>query len=246
MIDLNGTSTALCDRINDRIDRAMLAARNAEKPRDYLGASILGGSCERAIQYQHMLVPTDPGKGFPPRVLRCFDRGRWAEDYAIALLKASGFVLLDHDPDTREQWAFETLGGRVKGHADGALVMWRGDGPVPVPLPAVWECKCLNNKSWSKSKKDKLRVAHPRYFGQMQLYMGEMRLPQGLFTSLNADTMEMHHELVPYEPDAHQALLARASRILLASDAGEMLPRGMADASRWECKYCDWSEQCWA
>ena len=245
MIDLNSTS-ALGDRINDRIDAVMAAARDAETPRDYLGASILGDACERAIQYRHLQVAPDPGKGFPPRVLRCFDRGRWAEDYAIALLKRSGFVLLEHDPDTGEQWAFETMDGRVKGHADGVLVMWRGEGPALIPLPAAWECKCLNNKSWSKCKRDKLRVAHPRYFGQMQLYMGEMRLPQGLFTALNADTMELHHELVAYEAQAHQALQDRAQRILNACDMGEMLPRGLADPSRFECKYCDWAERCWA
>ena len=58
--------------------------------------------------------------------------------------------------------------------------------------------------------------------------------------------MELHHELVAYEPQAHQALLARAQRILNACDMGEMLPRGLADPSRFECKYCDWSERCWA
>jgi hypothetical protein len=247
VIDLNSKSaSALGDRINDRIDAAMALARDAETPRDYLGASILGDTCERAIQYRHLRTPVDPGRGFPPRVLRCFDRGRWAEDYVIGLLKASGWVLLDRDPDTGGQWAFEALDGRVKGHADGVLVMWRGEGPAPLPLPANWECKCLNNKSWGKSRRDKLRVAHPRYYGQMQLYMGELKLSHGLFTALNADTMEMHHELVPYEPQEHQALLARARRVLLASDAGEMLPRGLADSSRWECKCCDWSVRCWA
>lgn len=245
MIDLNSTS-ALGDRINDRIDTAMVRARDAEPARDYLGASILGDTCERAIQYRHLGTPVDPGKGFPPRVLRCFDRGRWAEDYAIRLLKASGWVLLENDPATGEQWAFEALDAQVKGHADGALVMWRGEGPALIPLPAAWECKCLNNKSWGKSRRDKLRVAHPRYFGQLQLYMGELKFSQGLFTAINADTMEMHHELVAYEPKVHQDLLARAGRILLASAAGEMLPRGLADPSRWECKYCDWSGQCWA
>lgn len=247
MIDLNSKSaSALGDRINDRIDTAMARARDAEPVRDYLGASALGGACERAIQYQHLQVQPDPGKGFPPRVLRCFERGRWAEDFVIGLLKRAGFVLLEHDPDSGEQWAFVDMGGRVRGHADGVLVMWRGEGMAPVPLPAVWECKCLNNKSWGKSNWDKLRVAHPRYFGQMQLYMGGLNLTQGLFTAINADTMTLHHELVTYEPAAHQALLARAHRILNACDMGEMLPRGLADPSRFECKYCDWSEQCWA
>ena len=103
----------------------MAAARDAETPRDYLGASILGDACERAIQYRHLQVAPDLGKGFPPRVLRCFDRGRWAEDYAIALLKRSGFVLLEHDPDTGEQWAFETMRS-----------FWRGENGKPSVNPS--------------------------------------------------------------------------------------------------------------
>jgi hypothetical protein len=245
VIDLN-SSTSLGDRLNDRLDAAMALAHAAETPRDYLGASILGDTCERAVQYRHMRVPPDQGKGFPPRVLRCFDRGHWAESYVIGLLKRTGIVLLENDPDTGQQWEFTTLGGRVRGHADGVIVMWRGAGPAPIPLPALWECKCLNNKSWGKSRRDKLRVAHPRYYAQMQLYMGGLGLERGLFTSLNADTMELHHEMVAFDPAAQQALLARAERLLLATSAGEMLPRGLADASRFECKYCDWSERCWA
>lgn len=245
MINLN-SSSSLGDRLNDRIDAAMALAHAAETPREYLGASILGEPCERAVQYRHMRVPPDQGKGFPPRVLRCFERGHWAEAYAIRLLRYAGFVLLENDPETGGQWEFSALGGQVQGHADGVIVMWRGDGPAPIRLPALWECKCLNNKSWGKSRRDKLRVAHPRYYAQMQLYMGGLGLEQGLFTSLNADSMDLHHELVPFDQAAYQALLARASRILLATAAGEMLPRGLGDASRIECKFCDWSERCWA
>jgi hypothetical protein len=123
--------------------------------------------------------------------------------------------------------------------------MWRGQGMAPFELPALWECKCLNSKSSAKAVKDKIRVSHPRYFNQVQLYMGEMGLPRCLFTIMNADTMEMHHELVAYEPATHQSMTDRAWRILTAMDRGEMVLRGFRDSAAWECRYCDWSQSCW-
>jgi hypothetical protein len=96
-----------------------------------------------------------------------------------------------------------------------------------------------------KAVKDKIRVSHPRYFNQVQLYMGEMGLPRCLFTILNADTMEMHHELISYEQPTHQAMVDRAARILAAMDSGEMILRGFRDSAAFECRYCDFAITCW-
>ena len=240
-IDLNST-TALADRVNWLIDDAQ--ASSGREQRAYLGASLIGGPCERQIQYQAMGIEVDPGKGFPPRILRCFDRGHWAESYVIKLMRSAGCILLDVDPATDKQWAFSLFEGRFAGHCDGIIPMWRGNSPLE--LPALWECKCLNHKSTSKAIKDKIRVSHPRYFNQVQLYMGEMGLPRCLFTILDADTMEMHHELVDYEQHTHTAMVERARRILMAMDSGEMMLRGMRDSAAFECRYCDFSTRCWA
>lgn len=240
-IDLNST-TAFADRINWFIDAAQ--ADQPREQRSYLGASLIGGPCERQIQYQAMGAEVDPGKGFPPRILRCFDRGHWAETYVIGLLRKAGCILLDVDPATGHQWEFSLFGGRFAGHCDGIIPMWRG--AAPMELPALWECKCLNSKSTAKAVKDKIRVSHPRYFNQVQLYMGEMGLPRCLFTILNADTMEMHHELIEYEPATHRAMVDRAGRILAAMDAGELVLRGLRDKAAFECRYCSHTLRCWA
>ena len=243
MINLNSTS-ALSDRVNWLIDSAQAGAEREK--RNYLGASLIGGPCERQIQYQAMGMPVDEGKGFPPRILRCFERGHWAEAYLVGLMRKAGFMLLDVDPATGHQFEFSLFGGRFAGHCDGIIPMWRGPGMAPFELPALWECKCLNSKSSAKAVMDKIRVSHPRYFNQVQLYMGEMGLPCCLFTIMNADTMEMHHELVQYEPATHRAMVDRAQRILATMDTGEMILRGFRDSAAWECRYCDYSTRCWA
>ena len=240
-IDLNST-TAFADRVNWLIDAAQAA--QPREQRAYLGASLIGGPCERQIQYQAMGVEVDSGKGFPPRILRCFDRGHLAESYVIKLMRSAGCILLDVDPATSHQWEFSLFDGRFAGHCDGIIPMWRGGSPFE--LPALWECKCLNSKSTAKAIKSKIRVSHPRYFNQVQLYMGEMGLPRCLFTILDADTMELHHELIEYEQHTHQAMVDRARRILMAMDSGEMMLRGMRDSAAFECRYCDFSTRCWA
>ena len=75
---------------------------------------------------------------------------------------------------------------------------------------------------------------------------GEIGLPFCLFTVANADTMELHHELIPYEQATHRAMVDRAQRILMAMDAGEMVLRGFRDPAVFECRYCDFSIRCWA
>jgi hypothetical protein len=46
-----------------------------------------------------------------------------------------------------------------------------------------------------------------------------------LFTAINKDTAELHHELVPFDADLAQRMSDRGVRILQATDAGELLPR---------------------
>ena len=51
-------------RINGRIDAALEAEREAQRPRDYLGASRIGEPCARRLVYEVTHTPPDPGKDF--------------------------------------------------------------------------------------------------------------------------------------------------------------------------------------
>jgi hypothetical protein len=66
-----------------------------------------------------------------------------------------------------------------------------------------------------------------------------------LFTAINKDTAEMHHELVPFDPDLAQRMSDRGVRILQATDAGELLPRVATTPGFFECRFCPWSSRCW-
>lgn len=237
MLDLNSKSF-FPDRVNWHIDQGMLARQEA--PRTYLGCSSLGSQCERAVQYGLLHVPRD--KARDGNGLRILAAGHIMESLAIRCMREGGFVLLDVDPATGQQWEVSFLDGRVLGHADGVIAFFRGQGEAPFPLPAVWEHKRLGSKAWKQLvKAGKVREFRPEYFAQMQLYMGGLGIKNGLLTATNADTLELHHELVPFEQGALDSLLARAGRLLLLCEHGEMVPRNPED---FRCNLCGWRETC--
>ena len=240
MIDLN-SKTALADRINWLIDAGIDAEQEA--PRDYLGCSVLGGACERAVQFEALgaLRGSSCAEAFSPRIKRVFQRGHDAEARAAAWLRAAGFVLVTDIAGAQFEVSF--FDGKVKGHADGILTHFIGDD-CPIALPALWECKCVGAKYWREAVRHKVKKSHPQYLAQMQLYMGGLKLTRGLITMINADTLELHHELIEFGPDTFAALLSRAERILLSSAAGELLPRGK-NTPDFICKMCRFQAPCW-
>ena len=254
MIDLNARSH-LSDRLNWLIDEGINAC--AEKPRKYLGCSAIGGECERAVQieYAHAHAASrnagrDAGCSssacpFPARVRRIFERGHDVEDRAARWLRQARLLLVTEDPLTGGQFGVSFLDGKLLGHADGILACWQGEGEAPLDLPALWECKCLGHKYVTQARREHIRRSHPKYWYQMQLYMMGLHLERGLITCVDADTMEMYHELVPYDEGEAEKMLRRAERILQATDAGELLPRAETTPASAVCRMCRVAKLCW-
>lgn len=228
-------------RINRRIDAALEGERADQSLRDYLGASRIGEPCARRLIYEVTRTPPDPGKSFEGRLLRIFAAGHAFEDLAIRWLRQAGFDLRTQTQHGG-QFGFETAGGRIRGHVDGVIV----DGPaVGIAWPVLWEHKALKASSWSDTAKKGVLVSKPAYFGQMQVYMAYMGLESGLFSALNKDTCELHHEHVPLDPAAAQALSDKAVDVLRAADAGELLPRIAASPDFHLCRFCPFAARCW-
>ena len=228
-------------RINGRINAALEAERERQRPRDYLGASRIGEPCARRLVYEVTHTPPDPGKDFEGRVLRIFAAGHVFEDLAIRWLRQAGFDLRTQT-QAGGQFGFETAGGRIRGHVDGVIV----DGPeIGLTWPVLWEHKALKASSWSDTAKKGVQLSKPVYFGQMQIYMAYMGLGSALFTALNKDTCELYHEHVPFDPAAAQALSDKAVAVLRAADAGDLLPRIATSPDFFLCRFCPFATRCW-
>ena len=238
IIDLNSRSDSI-NAVTQRMDQALVKWRASSEPRrEYLGCSYLGYECDRKVQYTYL-----HGLDADAQLLRIFDRGRWAEDYLADLIRRAGIALVTTQPGGG-QFEVSFLDGRVCGHADGIIAGSLDSDPLPFEVPTLWECKCLGDKGWKELVKAKLRRAKPHYFGQVQLYMAGLELNQCLFTALNGNTLELHHELVDFQPAVAEELLTRAARILMYTDAGELSARGF-ERTDYRCRYCEHRTQCW-
>lgn len=242
MIDFN-SSASLSGRLQELLDQALQRERDATPAREYLGASRLGAACERQLQYEYAQAPVDHGKSFSGRLLRIFERGHRTEDMVIRWLRLAGFDLKTED-GSGHQFGFSVAGGRLRGHVDGVLV----GGPEGFAFPALWENKCLGAKSWREVEKRKLAAAKPVYAAQIALYQTYLELHQqpALFTAVNADTMEIYAEMVPFDAALAQRMSDRAARVISATEAGELLPRSFSESTHFECKVCAWADRCWS
>ena len=243
---------SVADRINALVDTALIAEREATPPRTYLGASRLGHACERALQFEFAGAPKDEGADFRGQTLRIFEIGHQLEDLAIRWLRAAGidiYTRKGNRPDG-EQFGFSVAGGRIRGHVDGIIA----DAPAALGLhtPALWECKTMNAKNWRACVKDGVTVSKPVYAAQIAIYQAYMEhsVPgissaPALFTAINKDTAELHHERVAFDAALAQRMSYRAVRILQATDAGDLLPRIAASRDFFECRFCAHAGRCW-
>jgi len=240
------------DQVNAVVDRALTADQTTRAPRDYLGGSRLGHACERALQFEFTATPKDEGQDFSGQSLRIFAIGHALEDLAVAWLRGAGFDLYTRKGNRPDggQFGFSVAGGRIRGHVDGIIAA--GPEGFDLAVPALWECKTMNAKNWRACVKDGVTKSKPVYAAQIAVYQAYMEASvpgisaaPAVFTAINKDTAEMHHEQVPFDADLAQRMSDRGVRILQATDAGELLPRIAASADFFECRFCPWAARCW-
>ena len=241
MLDFNSTAS-LSGRLTALIDVGIQAEKDKEEGRKYLGASRLGVACERALQYEYAQVPVDYGREIDGRLCRIFKRGHVTEDCMATWLRDAGFDVRTAD-HAGAQFGFSVLDGRLQGHVDGVIVR----GPSSFAYPCLWENKCLGAKSWRDLEKNRLAIAKPIYAVQVAVYQAYLQLHEhpALFTAVNADTMDIYAELVPFNAALAQQMSDRAAKVIRATGAGELLPRSFSDKTHFECRVCGWQDRCW-
>ena len=235
------------EAINAAIDAAIVAETGTRPRRDYLGGSRLGDPCARRLQYEHLDVPRDPGTGFSAQTLRIFAVGHVFEDLAIGWLRRAGFDIRTRNR-AGEQFGFSVAGGRVQGHIDGVVITAPDAAAHHVAVPALWECKSANARNWKEIVRRGVAAAKPVYAAQVALYQAYMGIADtpALFTVVNKDSCELHHELIPFDGALAQATSDKAVRVLQACDAREWLPRVAVSSDHMECTRCPWRSRCWA
>jgi len=200
------------------------------KPRDYMGASIIGEECKRKLWYNFY----QPKHMDDPRIQRIFDMGNVIEDYIVQKLKDSGLTVYEKDA-LGEQFGF--VDGKIAGHCDGVVT-----GLPESSKPHLLEIKSAKNSSFNQFVKNGVQAQSSTYFVQMQVYMHKLNLERGLFVMMNKDNQEMYFERITYCPFEAEAALNNAKDVIASTSEPE---RAYPSSTFYKCKWCNWRKECW-
>lgn len=205
-------------------------------PRKYLGLSALGDECKRKVwlQWRQCAIPQ-----FPARLLRLFRRGHREEAALIFLLRGAGFEIFEHDSEGK-QFKVTELEGHLSGHMDAVgkapKELWEA-----IPHPFLIEVKTYNDKRYNELCKRGVAVSDPKYYYQMQGYMGLKKLKAALFCAVNKNDDSLYFEWVRFDRRSFNRLMETAQDLV---NATEPPPKISNTPSFYQCKWCELNGVC--
>ena len=208
--------------------------RQETGPRGHLGASRIGGLCDRELWYGfHWASEVQ----LDARLIRLFNRGHLEEPRFLALLSAIGCEVYNTDNTTGEQYSIVGYGGHYSGSLDAVI---RGCPDIPNE-PILGEFKTANAKSFARLLEKGVQLWKEEYYGQALQYMGAYGLNYALFMVANKDDDELYCELIAADPEQAAKDYARAGDIIFR----EGLPPRIDDSPTfWKCEYCSHNPIC--
>lgn len=216
--------------IRDAVFNAIKCERDAEPPREYLGASSIGRECAKEIWYSFR--HGDPKDQFNGRMYRLFEHGDQEEDRIVRDLRRAGFKVIDKKPNG-EQYGFEALDGMFRGHIDGVIII---DGE-----PHLLECKTAGEKPFEQVQKEGVFKAKPEHYAQMQVYMhyveGKTKLRKALYFVVNKNNDDIYTEIVDYHEGDAEHYIEKAKSIIDTTHDASASPG-------WKCGFCSFRNMC--
>lgn len=213
----------------DRIDKAYEESFK-EKPRKYLGASIVGNPCDALLSFNLRGFPNDPPDA---RLQRVFRMGHILEDEVVKDLKKAGLSIFEVDGVTGKQHTYSALGGHIVCHTDGLAE--DEDGSV-----MVLEIKSMNEASHKKFLSKGVRISHPQYYGQVQLEMGLSEIHSTLFVAICKNNSMYGVEIVEFDEIEFAFIRERVQRVIDGD-----VEKISSDKTDWRCKGCFKRSVCW-
>lgn len=207
-----------------------IAKQPREPARNYIGASIIGHECERAIYYSYHNAPSID---FAPRTKITFDVGKRLETLILDYLDLAQYTIIRPDGNNKNLFCFDVANGQFQGHLDGFLVI---DG-----RNYVLEIKTANNARFQIFKNKGIRAFSETYYAQVQAYMGMTNTDRAIMVVMNKDNQEIESEWVDFDDAYYAKLRHRANRIV---DASEPPPKINSSPLFHVCARCQFRETC--
>lgn len=221
---------------NDIRDKlfAELEKNTTDWRRNHLGASAIGEACLRKVwlNYRWVIAPN-----FEGRVLSLFRRGGKEEEiYEEDFGRVEEYRYVTTDSDG-EQFKFSAVHGHFGGSTDGFLfVEDSGEG--------IWylvEIKTYNKNRFATLENTGVEMSDPKYFVQMQCYLGFTKLLVALFCGTCKDNDKRHFEEVDFIPDEFEEAKEKAEYIVYTKD---LPPKISQNPSAFACKWCAYHALC--
>ncbi len=214
----------------------------AEPPRDYLGASVIGDECSRKLWYSFNNYPRKP---FDAATLRRFEDGHRTEALVIERLRQVPGIELWDRHDDGGQIGGKLFAGKFGWHVDGVIL-----GLLQSPkTPHVLEVKATAEKKFKEftvlvdklGEKAALRAWNPVYYAQAVVYMYLLDLNRHYTVVASAGGRDMASCRTEANHEMAKALLAKAERIIGATEA----PARLSERPEFfQCKWCDFRKTC--
>jgi CRISPR/Cas system-associated exonuclease Cas4 (RecB family) len=209
--------------------------------RNYIGASIVGHSCDRRIWLEwkgYVNSKEYIEKEKLGQKYEIFHRGKLEEEIFIKKLEKIGYTVKDRQAE------FSLYDGKLQGHCDGIIVDDQG-------FEYMFEFKTMMETTFNSVKKWKLEKAHIHYLYQIQLYMNfinfksDQECKKALIICQNKNKdWERYQELHRLNPQMIQGVLAKIERIFSYEEdmPGTISP---ADNPSYICKMCEYFKFCY-
>ena len=198
--------------------------------------SEMGHPCLRYLWLRYRWA--DRFERFDGRMHRLFETGHSQEDRMANDLRSVGAEVTTRNPDNpRQQLSFDALEGHVKGFLDGIAT----DVPHADTVAVLTEMKTHSAKSFKELEKHGVAKSKVQHYAQMQLYMHQYDLKEGLYLAVNKDNEDIYCEFIEYNPQYAGGLLERAEVIIHS----RQIPfRISEDPSSFACKWCNAKDVC--
>lgn len=165
----------------------------------------LGGECDRAIYYSFRWA--SKLEVFDGKKLRRFETGNEEEERLIADLERAGVVVFG------QQDRIRFVAGHVRGKIDGRAIGL----PESPDEEHLCEFKATNDSSYKALHKEGCKAAKPAHYVQCQLGMRAFGLRHALYLVVDTNDDAIYQERIPYDAEFCDNILARAEKLIQAS-----------------------------
>lgn len=234
--------------VERRIHKALAEDRleSADRHRGKLALSGIGG-CVRNLWAGVREIPEEnPMEG---RVLVLFEHGNATETHLLKLLRRAGYIVVDKDRDTGQQYRVVDHDGLASGRLDGFICDSKPGDPW-----RLLELKSANESQFETLLKVGYEAWQPKYADQLQVYMGYAREQHPGFAHVSEalvvveckNDSRIHSERIRFDKERFYVLRQKAALVLAP---GKLPPERPAEATSQYCAFCKWcarSNWCWS